>query len=64
MRNNNETDRNKSAQYKVKSRLYKWLLLITENLKKILRISLVRTCVFALRVLRPENFIQIQTKNI
>ena len=32
MRNNNETDRNKSAQYKVKPRRYKWLLIITENL--------------------------------
>ena len=27
MRNNSETDRNKSAQYKVKSRNYKWLLI-------------------------------------
>ena len=30
MRNNMETDRSKSAQYKVKSQRYKWLLLITE----------------------------------
>ena len=34
MLNNSETDRKKSAQYRVKSRPYKWLLLITENLKK------------------------------
>ena len=34
MRNNSETDKNKSAQYKVKSRHYKWLLLITENILK------------------------------
>ena len=36
MRNNGETstERNKSAQYKVKSRHYKWLFLITENLFK------------------------------
>ena len=34
MRNNSEIDRNKSAQYKVMSRHYKWLLLITENLSK------------------------------
>ena len=32
MQNNNETDRIKSAQYKVRSRQYKWLLLIRENL--------------------------------
>ena len=34
MLNNRETDRKKSAQYKVKSEHYKWLLLITENLLK------------------------------
>ena len=34
MPNNNETDSNKYAQYKVKSQSYKWLLLITENLLK------------------------------
>ena len=34
VRNNSERDRNKSAQHKVKSRYYKWLLLITKNLKK------------------------------
>ena len=34
MRYNSETDRNKSAQYKVRSRHNKWLLLITENLQK------------------------------
>ena len=34
MLNNSETDRNKSAQYKVKSRHFKWLLLIAENLFK------------------------------
>ena len=34
MLNNRETDRKKSAQYKVKSQHYKWLLLITENLLK------------------------------
>ena len=34
MRYNRETDRNKSAQYKVRSRRNKWLLLITENLQK------------------------------
>ena len=34
MLNNRETDRKKSAQYKVKSQHYKWLLLITENLFK------------------------------
>ena len=32
MRNNSKTDKNKSGQYKVKSRHYKWILLITENL--------------------------------
>ena len=42
MRYNSETDRNKSAQYKVRSRYNKWLLLITENLQKILPISQVR----------------------
>ena len=43
MRYNRETDRNKSAQYKVRSRRNKWLLLITENLqKKVLPISQVR----------------------
>ena len=31
-----KTDRNKSAQYKLNSRHYKWLSLITENIKKIL----------------------------
>ena len=34
MLNNRETDRKKSAQYKVKSQHYKWLLLTTENLLK------------------------------
>ena len=32
MLNNSETDSNKSAQYKVKSRHFKWLLLKAENL--------------------------------
>ena len=31
VRNNSEIDRNKSAQHKVKSWYYKWLLLITRN---------------------------------
>ena len=57
IRNNNETDKNKSAQYKVKPRRYKWLLIMTENLfKKVLPISQVRTCVFALRALRHCEF--------
>ena len=34
MLNSRETDRKKSAQCKVKSRHYKWLVLITENLLK------------------------------
>ena len=34
MLNNRETDSKKSAQYNVKSRHYKWLVLITENLLK------------------------------
>ena len=34
MLNNSETDGNKSAQYKVKSRHFKWLLLRAENLFK------------------------------
>ena len=56
MRNNSETstDRNKSAQYKIKSRHYKWLLLIAENVfKKSYQFHKVRTCVFAKRTLRP-----------
>ena len=32
MRNNSETDKNKSGRYKVKSRHYKWLFVIAENL--------------------------------
>ena len=32
MRNSSETDKNKSGQHKVKSRHYKWLLLIAENI--------------------------------
>ena len=34
MLNNSETDRDKSAQHQVKLGHYKWLLLMTENLKK------------------------------
>ena len=34
MPNNNDTDSDKYAQYKVKSQNYKWLLLTTENLFK------------------------------
>ena len=34
MLNNSETDRNESAQYKVKLRYFKWLLIIAENLFK------------------------------
>ena len=34
MPNNNDTDSDKYAQYKVKSQSYKWLLLTTENLFK------------------------------
>ena len=34
MRNNSETDRDKSAQYKVKPRHHRLILLITENLFK------------------------------
>ena len=34
MLNDSDTDTKKSAQYRVKSRHYKWLLLITENLKE------------------------------
>ena len=45
MRYNSETDRNKSAQYKVRSRYNKCLLLITEKLQKILPISQVRALV-------------------
>ena len=50
MRYNSETDRNKSAQYKMKSSHYKWLLLITENLFKKSYQFLKCTCVYLSKV--------------
>ena len=50
MPNNNDTDSDKYAQYKVKSQSYKWLLLKTENLFKKFFLAISRKDATTLRI--------------
>ena len=66
MPNNNDTDSDKYAQYKVKSQSYKWLLLKTENLFKKLFLAISRKDATTLRIslkFRQKLYVYLQLIN-